>query len=198
MPVVAAILFGFTALGAAEPEMPGDFLRVESKAWNRWLDEVIHVSWTRIRLKDVLDGEFGTADLRVEDPSALNTRVTFDADGLTRRCALWRLSRRYAFRTRWAQKEEPRVFLGLLETKRRRRSVGGILLTTMTHAMRADYREYEDLKKRGKVAQEMKVDGTIYYSTDESRDLRFENGSSAIVPVVERFKTSVPAEPPSP
>jgi len=198
MAVVAAILFGFTTLGPAEPEVPGDFLRVESKAWNCWLDEVIHVSWRKIRLEDVLDGEFGTADLRVEDPSDLDTQVTLDADGLTRRSALRRLTRRYRIRIRWAQKEEPRVFLGLLETERRRRSVGGILLTTMTHVMRADYGEYEDRKKRGRIAREMKVDGTIYFSVDETRDLSFENGSSALVPVVERFKTNVPVKPPSP
>jgi len=191
MAVLTGLLVVVSLAVSAEAKMPSDFLKVESEAWSRWLDEDLHVSWHGVPLEDVLAGEFGTAAIEVDNREALKTPVTFDADGLTRRAALWRLTGRYRFALRWAQKDEPRVFLGLPETDRRKRSVGGVLMTTMTHVMRSEYETCQKLKLAGKVADEEKVDGTIYYSVRVDRDLPFENGSSAWVPVVERYKTKI-------
>jgi len=175
----------------ADAKMPGDFLKVESKAWSKWLDETIHVSWSRVPLKDVLATEFGAADLAVVNVKVLDAPVTFDADGLTRRAALWRLSQRYGFTVRWAQKNEPRIFLGLPETEHRKHQVGGVTLTAITHVMRSDYKTYQDLKRRGRVTKEKIMDGILYYAIDVDRDLNFGD-TAAHVNEVQRYKTKVP------
>ncbi len=194
MAVLAKLLFVVSLAVSAEAKMPNDFLKVESEAWSRWLDEDINVFWHGIPLKDVLAGEFGTAAIVVDNAKDLKTSVTFNADGVTRRVALWRLTQRYRLALHWAQKDEPRVFLGLLETEKRKRSIGGNLITTMTHAMRSEYETYQKLKLAGRVTHEEKVDGTIYYSVDIHRHLPFKNGSCALFFVVERYKTNIPKQ----
>jgi hypothetical protein len=192
MSLVAMSLLAVSLAAPSQTEMPADFLKVESKAWSRWLNEDVHVSgWTRVPLKDVLAGEFGAAALAVDNAKALETPVTFDADKLTRRAALWRLSRQYGFALRWAQKEEPRVFLGLRETEQRERTIGRATITTMTAVMRAEYKTYQELKRTGKVAKEEVAGSTIYYAVETDRDLRFDH-TSAWVPVTERYKTTMP------
>jgi hypothetical protein len=113
---------------------------VESKAWNHWLDEDANVFWHKIPLKDVLASEFGPANLAVDDAKALSTPITFDASEMTRRAALWHLSQRYGFTVKWAQKDEPRMFLGLSEAEHREHDVGGVTLTAVTQVMRSDYK----------------------------------------------------------
>ncbi|MHC4180637.1 MAG: hypothetical protein ACYSWU_24320, partial [Planctomycetota bacterium] len=117
MSLVTASLLVMSFAGSADAEMPADFLEVESKAWSRWLDEDLDVSWHGIPLKDVLAHTFGAAAFTVDDPEALGTPITFDASNMTRRASLWRISRRYGFTIRWAQKDEPRIFMGLSEAE---------------------------------------------------------------------------------
>ena len=177
--------------GIAEKQMPSDFLQVESKAWCKWLDEPIDISWTKVPLKEILAAEFGPAAFTVNNPKALDTPVTFDVRKLTRRVALWRLSQRYAFAIRWAQKDEPRVFLGLSEAEKREHQVGGIKLIAVTQVMRSDYRAYEERKREGRVTKEEIIDSTLYYAIDVDRDLNF-GYATAHVNEVQRFKTTLP------
>ena len=174
-------------------EMPGDFLRVESGEWNKWLDERIEISWTRISLKNVLAGEFGPAQFAVDPTNALDTPITCDIADVSRRMALWRLSQQYGFKIRWAQIREPRVFLGLLETDHRKRQINGVTLTEVTHVMRSDYETYLDEKRRGQIKNEETIDGDIYYAIDVDRDLNF-GYAAAHVNEVQRYKTTVPPE----
>lgn len=186
----AVLLVALWLAAPADSDTPGDFLKVESRAWNGWLNQEANVSWAGVALEDVLAGEFGPADLEIDPPGAMATAVTFDASDLSRREALWRLSQRYAFRVKWVRTDEPRVYLGLPETEERRQSVGGVVLVTMTQVMRTDYGNYESLKRRGKVRDEERVGNTIYFAVDDWRDLPFADGTSAMVPFVERYKTS--------
>jgi hypothetical protein len=180
--------------GSPESKMPSDFLRVESKAWNRWLEQPINITWTEAQLGDVLNKGFGPANLAIDIESKLNTRVSFDSVNLTRRETLWRLSKKYEFKVRWTQKKEPEVFLDLAETDEREQSVNGIVITTMTQVMRADYKSYLEMKRTGKITHEKRVGDTIYYSFDVDRDLNFGNGTAAHVPAVQRYKTTTPAD----
>ncbi|MBN1912068.1 MAG: hypothetical protein JW818_20275 [Pirellulales bacterium] len=178
--------------GATDAQMPSDFLKVDSKAWSAWLDDEVDVgSWGAIPLRDVLADEFGPAAFAVDDPKALDRPITLNVSGLTRRAALWRLSQRYHFTLRWAQKHEPRVFLGLSEAKKRTHQVGGVTLTAVTQVMRSDYRTYETLKREGRVTKEQRIGGTLYYAIDVDRDLNFGD-MSAHVNEVQRFKTTPP------
>ena len=126
MSLITASLLAISFAVGADAEMPSDFLNVESKAWSRWLDEDANVFWHGIPLKDVLASEFGAANLAVDNTKALDKPITFDASNMTRRTSLWRLSQRYGFNIRWAQKEEPRIFLGLSEAENRKHQVGGV------------------------------------------------------------------------
>jgi hypothetical protein len=191
MSFVTALSLVMSLAGAAERGMPADFLEVESKAWGKWLDEPIQVSWTKIPLKSVLANEFGPAAFTVDGPKALDTPITFDAANLTRRVALWRLSQRYSFTIRWAQKGEPKVFLGLSEVEKRKQTVGGVTLTAVTQVMRADYAAYQKLKLAGQVTKEQVIDGVLYYAIDVDRDLHFDH-TAAHVNEVQRFKTAMP------
>lgn len=180
--------------GAPEDaEMPADFLKVESKAWSRWLDEDLHVFWHGIPLRDVLASAFGAAAFTVDEVKALGTPITFDASNMTRRASLWRLSRRYGFTIQWAQKDEPRIFMGLSEAEHREHQVGGVTLTAITQVMRSDYKTYQDLKRRGRVTKEEIMDGILYYAIDVDRDLNFGD-SAAHVNEVQRYKTKVPGK----
>jgi len=179
--------------GSADAEMPADFLKVESRAWSRWLDENLHVFWHGIPLRDVLASEFGAAAFTVDDVKALGTPITFDASNMTRGASLWRLSQRYGFTIRWAQKDEPRIFLGLSEAEHREHQVGGVTLTAITQVMRSDYKTYQDLKRRGQVTKEEIMDGILYYAIDVDRDLNFGD-AAAHVNEVQRYKTKVPGE----
>jgi hypothetical protein len=194
MTILATTLLLVSVAISADVEMPKDFLQVKSEAWNQWLNEDANTHWTEIPLKDVLNGVFGTAELSIDKEEKLNTPITFDSTKLSRRVALWRLSRKYDFKVRWDQKREPVEFLGLFETKEMNRSIGGIGVTVMTSVMRADYKIYLELKRDGKIKHEKRVENTIYYSYDLERDLRFENGTAAHVTAVQRYKTTAPPE----
>jgi len=170
---------------------PNDFLKVESKPWSKWLDERIDVSWGGVPLKDVLADEFGPADFAVENAKALETPITFEVRDTSRRAALWRLSQRYGFAIRWAQKNEPRDFLGLSDAEHREHQVGGVTLTAITQVMRSDYKTYQDRKQNGQVTKEEAMDGVLYYAIDVDRDLHFGD-ATAHVNEVQRYKTAVP------
>jgi len=176
-----------TAL-TAEAKMPEDFLQVESAAWNSWLDEEMNVHWHGVSLEHALEDEFGAAMITVDNAADLQTPITFNAVGRSRRTVLWRLSKRHNITFHWKQKEEPRIFLGILETERRKRSIGGVTVTTMTAVMRSDPETYQKHKEAEQIAKEKKVGDTTYYSIDINRDLPFENGATAWFTVVERYK----------
>jgi len=188
--VTVLIVVAFAA--PADPKMPSDFLRVDSKAWSKWLDEELSVSWGGVPLKDALAEQFGPADFTVDNPKVLDTPIRFDADGMSRRAALWHLSQRYGFTIRWAQKGEPKTFLGLSEAEHRDHTVGGRTMTEITHVMRSEYKDYQDLKRRGQVNREEVIDGVLYYATNTDRDVHFPNGAVAHVIEVQRYKTAVP------
>lgn len=177
----------------APAEMPGDFLKVESKAWSKWLDEKIDKSWGRVRLRGILADDFGPAQFAVDPAKALDAPITFDIRGVSRRSALWRLSQQYGFSIRWAQTNEPRVFMGLSEAEHREHQVAGVTLTAITQVMRSDYETYLDWKRRGQVKNEEVMDGECYYAIDVDRDLNFGN-AAAHVNEVQRFKTAIPPE----
>jgi len=181
--------------GDSVADVPADFLKVDSKAWSRWLDEDPQVSWREIPLRDVLARAYGAAAFTVDDAKALDTPITFDASNMTRRTSLWRLSRRYGFTIRWAQKNEPRIFMGLSEAEHREHQVGGVTLTAITQVMQSDYKTYQDLKRRGRVTKEEIIDGILYYAIDVDRDLNFGD-SAAHVNEVQRYKTKVPGKKP--
>jgi hypothetical protein len=179
---------------SAEAKMPADFFPVDSSAWESWLEEELSVSWHGIPLGDVLAAEFGTAEISVDDAKKLETKITFDATGLSRRKTLWRLSQHYGFTPRWEQKERPRVFLDLLETRSKVSSIGGVDVTTMTHVMRSDYRTYVELRRADKVARSKRIGDLIYYCIEEDMDLPFENGATAWFTLTKRYKTILPEE----
>ena len=178
-----------TTQPAAGTSIPTDFLKVESEAWTRWLEEPLQVTWTRVPLKDVLAGEFGPAALVVDPQDKLTTPITFDANKLSRRATLWRLSQQHGFIVRWAQQGEPRTFMGLPETEKREEAVGGVILTTMTQVMRSDDEMYRQWKQAGKIKKEEVMDGTLYFAVEVGRDIRFDQ-ASAWVHIVERYKTT--------
>ncbi len=196
MSFVTAWLLVMPLAAPPNSEMPTDFLKVESKAWSKWLDERIDVSWGKVPLKDVLADQFGPAAFAVENAKALDTPIAFDVRNMTRRVALWRLSHRYGFTIRWAQKNEPKSFLGLPETEHRDHQIDGVTLTEITQVMRSDYKTYQDWKQRGQVTKEEIKDGTLYYAIDVYRDLNFGGGRAALVIEVQRYKTAVPDEKP--
>lgn len=188
-----ALLFASMAL-SADAKMPSDFLKVESKAWNQWLDEKINVGWKDFTLKDILDSAFGAAEMSIDNEKVLSKRITFEANKISRRTAIWQLSNKYKFNVRWTQKREPVKFLDLPETEEHSRSVGGISITDMTYVMRSDYEKYLELKRKGEISHEMRVEDEIYYSFDIDRDLHFANGTRAHIPAVQRYKTKAPKE----
>lgn len=191
MTILATMLIVGSLVASPAPEPPSDFLQVESKAWSRWLDEPVDETWTNVPLKYILAEAFGAADLTVVSKQPLTTPVTFDPGKLSRRAALWRLSQKFGFTVRWAQTAEPRVFLGLPETEMEKRSVNGMVITTMTVVMRADYETYQALKRAGKVAREEQVDGAIYYSFNVHREVNFASGRAHVL-AVQRYKTKIP------
>jgi len=178
----------------ADAKMPADFFQVDSEAWDAWLDEDLNISWHGVPLGDVLKGEFGTAEISVDDAKKLEIKVTFDATGLSRRETLWRLSQQYDFTPKWGQKEKPQIFLDLLETKRKISSIGGVDMTTMTHVMRSDYRTYVKLRRADKVARSKRIGDMIYYCIEEDMDLPFENGATAWFTLIKRYKSILPEE----
>jgi hypothetical protein len=197
MTLLTLALLLVSSAGSADEKMPSDFLQVESKAWNCWLEEKVNTHWSSIPLNDVMNGVFGTADIEIEaadKDKTLKTPVDFDAADLTRRETLWELGRKYNFKVRWMQRQEPVKYLDLLETEATENNIGGMGIVTMTHVMRSDYQTYLDLKKAGKIAKEKQIAGTIYYSFDLDRDLHFENGMTAHVSAVQRYKTTKPQE----
>lgn len=199
--IFPVVLCGLTALclaqdrltAPAHAEMPGDFLKVESKAWSKWLDERIDVSWDGVPLKDVLANQFGPAALAVVPAKALDTPITFDVRAMSRRVALWRLSQQYGFTIRWVQKDEPRMFMGLSEAEHRKHQVGGVTLTAITQVMRSDYKTYQDWKQRGQIKKEELLDGILYYAVDVDRDLSFGYATAHVIEV-QRYKTTVAPE----
>lgn len=192
MTILAAMLIVGSLAAAPAPEKPSDFLKVESKAWSRWLDEAVDETWKNVPLKDVLAEAFGAADLTIVSKKPLTMRVTFDPGTLSRRAALWRLSQKFGLTVHWAQTAEPRVFLGLPETEMEKRTINGMVITTMTVVMRADYETYQELKRAGQVSHEEQVDGTIYYSFKVHREIHFANGRAHVF-AVQRYKTKIPA-----
>ncbi len=193
---VIAFLAATVGVAAAEPgtqpaEPPADFLKVESKAWTSWLDEPTNTSWKRIPLNYVMNEAFGAASIAVEPAKTLETPITLDAVKLSRRTALWRLSQQYGFTVRWEQRNEPRMFMDLLESEEQRTPVNGSMVVLKTHVMRAQYSEYLELKQAGRVkAEEMQGD-TIYFATKVHRHVPFDH-ISAMVTVTERYKTTIP------
>ena len=196
MSFVTAYLLAVTLAAPADAEMPSDFLKVESKAWSKWLDEKIDVSWGGVPLRDVLADQFGPAAFAVENAKALDTPITFGVRDTSRRAALWRLSQRYGFTIRWAQKDEPKMFLGLSEAEHRDHNVGGRTRTAITQVMRSDYKAYQAWKQRGAVKKEEVVEGVLYYAIDVDRDMHFggPRGMVAHVIEVQRYKTAVPMQ----
>ncbi len=184
--LACVIMVLFVGKGVAE-DMPADFLKVESKAWTRWLDAPVHTNWTRVPLKDVLADQFGPAALNIEPREKLSTPITMQAAKLSRRTTLWRLSQEHGFIVRWAQRDEPRMFMGLLETERRDVPVNGVVVTTVTEVMRSDAETYEQWKKAGRIKEEEVLDGVRYFAVRVGRDLRFDH-SSAWVHILERYK----------
>lgn len=194
MPLTTTLLLVLTSAVPLAAEMPSEFLNVESKAWSKWLDEKIDVSWARVPLKGVLADQFGPADFAVDGARALDTPIAFDVRGASRRVALWRLSQHYGFTIRWAQKGEPRAFMGISEAEHRDHNVGGRTMTAITHVMRSDYKTYQDWKQRGVVAKEEVMDGILYYAINVDRDVHFggPQGVVAHAAEVQRYKTVLP------
>ncbi len=194
MPFVTALLIVAASAVEPNPETPSEFLKVESKAWSKWLDEKTDVSWHGVALKDVLADQFGPPALAVDPVNVLDTPITFDIRFTSRRTALWRLSQRYGFTIRWAQKDEPKVFMGLSESEHRDHNVGGRRMVEITQVMRSDYRSYQDWKQREQVTKEEVIDGILYYAIDVDRDVHFggPQGLTAHVIEVQRYKTAVP------
>jgi len=189
--LVAVPLSVLTLAAPATAEMPGDFLKVESRAWGRWLDEKMDVSWGGVPLKDVLANEFGPAEFAVDPAKAIDTPITFDIRDTSRRAALWRMSQQYGFLIRWAQKEEPRVFMGLSEAEHREHQVSGVTLTAITQVMRSDFKTYLDWRQRGQVTKKEVIGGTLYYAIEVDRDLHFGYATAHVIEV-QRYKTTLP------
>lgn len=189
--LVAVPLFVPPPAPPAAAEMPDDFLKVESRAWGRWLDEKIDVSWGNVPLKNVLATEFGPAEFAVDPAKAMDKPITFDIRDTSRRAALWRMSRQYDFAIRWTQKEEPKVFMGLSEAEHRKHQVGGVTLTAITQVMQSDYKPYLDWKRKEQVTKEQVIDGRLYYAIDVDRDLDFGCATAHVIEV-QRYRTTLP------
>lgn len=188
---LAGLLIFLCAVPVAQAKMPENFLRVKSEAWSRWLDEDMNVFWHGVSLEHVLKGEFGAADISVDNANDFQTPITFDAVGHSRREVLWTLSKRLGFTFHWNQTVEPRIFLEVPETECRKRSIGGVTVMTMTAVMRADYETYQKAKQANEVDKENQIGDTIYYSVKINRDLPFPNGASAWFTEIERYKVTI-------
>jgi hypothetical protein len=177
---------------AATEEMPPGFLKVESPESSKWLDESIKTTWTSVPLRNVLAGEFGAGKLSVDNGKTLDTPIAFDAANHSRRVTLWRLSRQFGFTVRWAQQQEPRLFMGVPESEELKERMGGMLMTTMSPVQQVEYPKYLEQKQTGFVTREELIDGSLYFGVHTSRCLDVGE-ASAMVPMVDRYKTSLPS-----
>lgn len=83
------------------PPSPQDFLRSTNAAWNQWADQVIDVHFTEVRiaylpLTDAFTG-LRMVIARADAPIG-SLQVTLHAQQISRRQALWLISRKYGLK----------------------------------------------------------------------------------------------------
>ena len=177
-------------------QMPKTFLATESKAWAQWLDSetCYGFGFGGFQVRAILKALAGPADLKMEPSPALDRKVPdIEFRGLTVRQALWKVCSEYGVKIALAATQEPRTFLGALETELRRDGPMGA--TTLTEVRQADPAEYRRLKAEKRIYREEVQGDTLFYAVRQHRDLRFPNGSSAWVIEVERYKIPAPKSP---
>jgi len=192
--VIAAlvVLAPFLLASCVPTGMPPTFLRTESAAWTRWLDQETHYgSFSGLTVREIMRDLSGPAELSTDEVPALDRRIVHvNVAGLTVREALWKVSRDYGITIEWASTHEPRTFMGVLETEQREAPTG---VRTMTEVMQSDYGDYLKMKDEKRIHREEVQDGILYYAIQEDRDVGFSNGTSAWYIEIERYKTPLPA-----
>lgn len=83
------------------PSAPQDFLRSTNTAWNQWADQVVDVHFTEVRiahlpLTDAFTG-LRMVIARVDAPIG-SLQVTLHTQQITRRQALWLISKKYGLK----------------------------------------------------------------------------------------------------
>jgi hypothetical protein len=87
----------------------GVFLRTKHPAWSRWLDERVNVRLDAVPASDLFSGvePFENGGFAVKGQDMSGRKVTLDAEGITRRETLRRISDSCKLRMTWDDAEEP-------------------------------------------------------------------------------------------
>jgi hypothetical protein len=177
---------------ADESPMPQGFLTTGSRGWDAWLNGTANAVFWRHTGLAVVQALAGPGRIAVAHPERLPGQMNqFDASKTSRREALWILGGRTGAGLSWNSVEEPREFLGLLETESRRDGPGTV--ETVTVVSWSDPDTYRRIKAAGRIHREARFGGTIYFAEENVPCLPMGEASAMIV-VTERFKVEMPAE----
>ncbi|HUI07208.1 MAG TPA: hypothetical protein VL486_09395 [Verrucomicrobiae bacterium] len=98
--VIPALVAAFVA-GCATAPVPPDFLRSKDAAWNQWMDTVVDVHLTDVRIAylPLTDAFLGASIVIARADASLRwLPVTLHAERISRRQALWLISKRYGLK----------------------------------------------------------------------------------------------------
>jgi hypothetical protein len=99
LPLMVVLLVGCATTGRA----PENFLQSKDASWNRWLDTAVDVDLTDVRIAHLplTDAFLGMSIVIARsDASVRWLPVTLHARHITRRQALWLISKRYGLKMR--------------------------------------------------------------------------------------------------